>query len=64
MSPLTFDFNKLEVTLEMEGKKLTLSGNVEAKECKVITGKRLQKFMTKGKGANIANVFHPCYVGG
>jgi len=28
MSPLTFDFNKLELTLEVEERKLTLSGNV------------------------------------
>ena len=29
ISPLTFDFNKLEVTAEMGGKKLTLVGSLE-----------------------------------
>ncbi|XP_052198354.1 uncharacterized protein LOC127805643 [Diospyros lotus] len=37
VSPLVFDFNKLEVTFEMEGKKLTLTGSLETGECKLIT---------------------------
>ena len=50
VSPLTFDFNKLEVTLDLKGRKLTLQGSLEAGECKMITGKRLQRLLVKGKG--------------
>ena len=34
VSPLTFDFNKLEVTLEIGGRKLTLVGSLKHGECK------------------------------
>ncbi|XP_052201138.1 uncharacterized protein LOC127807380 [Diospyros lotus] len=50
ISPLTFDFNKLEVTVEVEGRKLTLVGNLEQGECKLISGKRLQKLIQKNSG--------------
>ena len=41
VSPLTFDFNKLEVTVEIEGKRLTLVSSLEQGECKMISGKKL-----------------------
>lgn len=50
VSPLTFDFNKLEVMVDVEGRKLTLVGNVEQGECKLISGKRLQKLIQKNSG--------------
>ena len=34
---LTFDFNKLEVILDLKEKKLTLSGSLDTGKCKVIT---------------------------
>ena len=49
VSPLTFDFNKLEVIVEVEGRKLTLVGNLEQGECKLISGRRLQKLMQKDR---------------
>ena len=41
VSPLTFDFNKLEVTVVIEEKKLTLSGSLEEGECKLFKGEKL-----------------------
>ena len=43
VNPLTFDFNKLEVTVEMEGRRLKLTGSLEQGECKTIKGSKLQK---------------------
>ena len=45
VSPLTFDFKKLEVTVDLEGQKLTLMGSLNQGECKVILGRRLHKLM-------------------
>ena len=41
ISPLMFDFNKLEVTIDVAGEKLALVESLETGECKVITGKKL-----------------------
>ena len=49
VSPLTFDFNKLEVVVDMGGRRLTLVGSLESRECKLITGRKLQKMLEKGK---------------
>jgi len=49
VGPLTFDFNKLEVTVEVEGKKQTLVGSLKSGEYRIITGKKLQKLLAKGK---------------
>ena len=49
VSPLMFDFNRLEVIMEVDGKKLKLVGSLESGECRIITGKKLQKLFTKGK---------------
>jgi len=42
VSPISFDFNKMEVTFEKDGKRRILKGSQEAGMCKMITGKRLQ----------------------
>lgn len=48
VSPISFDFNKLEVTFEKDGRKLSLAGSRDAGLSKMITGKKLQKmFMSK-----------------
>jgi len=41
VSPLTFNFNKLEVTVEKGNSKLILKGNMEQGECKWIEGEKL-----------------------
>ena len=38
VSPISFDFNKMEVTFEKGGKKMTLTSNLETSACKMITG--------------------------
>jgi len=45
VSPIIFDFNKLEVAFEIKGKKLTIVGSMEMGACKLISGKKLQKFL-------------------
>ena len=45
VSPLTFDFKKLEVIVEVEGQRLTLMGSLDQGECKVVSGRRLHKLM-------------------
>ena len=56
VSPLTFDFNKLEVTVEIGGKRLTLLGSLEQGECKLIEGSKLQKMMIT-KAGQIAQLY-------
>ena len=50
ISPLVFDFNNLEVTFEMARKKVTLTGSLEFRECKQITGKRMRKMLQQEEG--------------
>lgn len=45
VSPICFDFNRMEVTFEKEGKRMTLVDSKEVGVCKMITGKRLQKIL-------------------
>ena len=45
VSPLTFYFNKLEMTMEVRGKRPTLLGSLEQGECKLIKGSKLQKMV-------------------
>ena len=45
VSPINFNFNKMEVTLEKEGRRITLQGNVETRSCKLIKRKRLHKLL-------------------
>lgn len=41
ISPISFDFNELEVTITKDGKSIMLVGSLEAGSCKMMTGKRL-----------------------
>lgn len=50
VSPLTFEFNKLEVTLDMGNSKLTLRGIMEQGECKLMKGSKLQRLMQSKRG--------------
>ena len=45
VSPICFNFNIMEVTFEKESRKMTLTGSKEARICKMITGRRLQKII-------------------
>ena len=58
ISPLTFDFNKLEVTMEVDGKKLTLVGSLESRECKIIMGKKLQKLLKTKEVPHFIAIFN------
>ncbi|XP_052171653.1 uncharacterized protein LOC127787633 [Diospyros lotus] len=55
VSPINFDFNKMEVTMEKDGRRVTLQGNVESGICKMIKGKKLQKLF-KYKIAQVAQL--------
>ena len=59
VSPISFDFNKMEVTFEKDGNTKTLSGNHESGMCKMISGKRLQR-MFKSKFSQVAQLFSIC----
>ena len=56
VSSINFNFNKMEVTLAKEGKRVTLQGNVESGTCKMIKGKRLKKLL-KYKLTQVARLF-------
>ena len=48
VSLINFDFNRMEISFEKDGKKMTLSGGNEMGACKMISGRRLQRVL-KGK---------------
>lgn len=54
VSPISFDFNKLEVTFEKHGRKLTLAGSLDTRICKIIIEKKLQKMF---KSKQVAYLF-------
>ena len=56
VSLISFDFNRMEVSFEKEGKRMTITGGREARMCKLITGKGLRRVM-KGKWAQWAQLF-------
>lgn len=56
VSPISFDFNKMEVTLKKDGQRVTLQGNVKVGACKMIRGNRLQKLL-KSKLSQVAQLF-------
>ena len=56
ISPICFDFNKIEVTFEKGGKRMTITGNAEISTCKLISGKRLHKLF-KSKWTQVAQLF-------
>ena len=56
VSPISFDFNRMEVSFEKGGRRLTLFGGREAGVCKMIIGKRLQKVF-KNKWGRLTQLF-------
>lgn len=56
VSPISFDFNKMEVTLAREDKRITLQGSVEMGVCKLIRGKMLHKLL-KCKISQVTQLF-------
>ena len=56
VSPISFDFNKMEVTFEKEGWRKTLVGSHKVGVCKMISRKRLHR-MLKSKLAQVAQLF-------
>ena len=43
VSPISFDFYKLEVTFKKDGRKMILAGSLDMGLCKMITRKKLQR---------------------
>lgn len=41
VSPISFDFNKMEITFKKDGRRMTLTNNPEIRICKMITGRKL-----------------------
>ena len=56
VSPISFDFNKMEVSFEKEGRRMTLLGNKEVGTCKMISGKWLQRVF-RGRWNQLAQFF-------
>ena len=56
VSPISFDFNWMEMTFEKGGKKMTLTSSREIGACKMITGRKLQKLL-KHKWAQVTQLF-------
>jgi len=56
VSPISFDCNRMKVSFENEGRRMILTGGKEARTCKMITGRGLQKVL-KGKWSQLANLF-------
>jgi len=56
ISPISFNFNKLEVSFDRNGNKLTLVGSLDTSLCKMITGNKLQKLL-KNKLVQVAQLF-------
>ena len=50
VSPISFDFNRMKVSFETEGRKMTLSEGKEVGMCKMISGKRLQRVIKRKWG--------------
>jgi len=56
VSPICFDFNKLEVTIAKDERLVTLIESVDSGECKIITGKVLRKTV-KSRLLQVAQLF-------
>ena len=56
MSPISFNFNKMEVSLEKEGRRVVLQGNMETGSCRMIKGKKLHQLLRK-KISQVAHLF-------
>lgn len=47
VNPISFDFNKIEVSLEKEGRRVILQGNLKMGTCKLISGEKLHQLFRK-----------------
>ena len=56
VSPISFDFNRMEVSFDKEGRKMTLSGEKESRSCKMISRRKLHK-MQKSKWCQLSQLF-------
>ncbi|XP_052203128.1 uncharacterized protein LOC127808594 [Diospyros lotus] len=56
VSPISFDFNRMEVSFEKDGRRMTLTEKSEMGACKMISGRRLQRVL-KSKWSQIAHLF-------
>ena len=56
VSPISFDFNKREVSFDKEGRKMTWLGEKESGSCKMISGRKLHK-MLKSKWCQLSQLF-------
>ena len=45
VSPISFDFNRMEVSFEKRGRRMTLTRGKEVATCKMITRKRLRRVL-------------------
>jgi len=50
VNPISFDFNRMEVSFEKEGRKMMLSKGKEMATCKMISGKRMQRVIKEKWG--------------
>ena len=55
-SPISFDFSKMEVMFEKDGRRMTLTGSPKTGICKMIIGRKLQKIL-KSKWTQVAQLF-------
>ena len=58
VSPISFDFNRMEVSFEKGGRRLTLSGERKAGVCKMITAKKAPKGVQEQVGVANTIVFN------
>ena len=62
VSPISFNFNKMEVSFDKEGRKMTLSGEKEVGSCKMISRRKLHK-MLRSKWCQLSQLFSLMAVG-
>lgn len=56
-SPVTFDFRELKITINKEGQRIMLHGKVEEGTIKMITGKAMNKLMSKSNEGMMGYLF-------
>lgn len=56
VSPISFDFNRMKVSFDKGGKRMTLTGGKEFGACRMITGKRLHRVF-KNKWCQLTQLF-------
>jgi len=45
VSPICFDFNKMKVTFENENRRMTLTGTIETRLCKMISRRSYKRYL-------------------